>query len=559
MLKVCYYGIQGEHTVTTVYVTGHRNPDADSVCAAYCYADLKNTVDTTHEYIPIRLGHMNEGTKTQFEHAGVEPPRFLKDVKPRVHQVMMSDYWALHPEDPVYSLIRYLRKNHASVVPLLDGEKFHGLLSLDEITMYFLMENSKTRPRYHFHVSNFADVIQGELIQGDPSSAFNAYIMTGAMELEVYQERLKQMLPDLPLLVVGNRREHIQFAVEQQFPAVILTGIKDGEEVGVDFSSFKGVVYRSAHDTAETIRLLRLSLPVADLVSEAPPHVQRDELFDEAKQILVNSNFRGLPVFEEGKFVGFVTRRCFLEKPRPKVIMVDHNELKQSVEGLEEGDVMEIIDHHRFDAERTKNPIFIASEPVGSSCTIVYHQYLRWTVPVKKEIAFLLLTGIVSDTIMLKSPTTTQMDVRAVHALAPLAGVEDLEEFANEIFSNSVVLSDADPKSVIEGDFKIYREGNVSFGIGQVEVLRLADANDVKEKFLSELTRVRDAHHVDWTLLLITDVKKGNSLLITTPFLKDEKAFSYPLISDHMYQLNGVLSRKKQVLPEIVRVLEEMS
>ena len=543
--------------MATVYVTGHRNPDADSVCAAYCYAALKNIVDESNTYIPIRLGHLNEGTKRQFEDVGVTAPVFLKDVKPRVHQVMQRDYWALNPEDPVYSLIRYLRKNHASVVPLLDGAAYHGLLSLDEITMYFLRENSKTRPQYHFHVANFSQVIQGRILQGSPTAAFNAYIMTGAMEFEVYRDRLKDMLPDLPLLVVGNRSEHIQYAVQQQFPAIILTGITQGETVDVDFSSFEGVVYQSDHDTAETIRLLRLSLPVADLVSETPPRVDRDTLFDDAKKILVNSPFRGLPVFDEGSFVGFVTRRCFLEKPRPKVIMVDHNELNQSVAGLEEGDVMEIIDHHRFDAERTKSPIFIASEPVGSSCTIVYHQYLRWAVSVNRENAFLLLTGIISDTINLKSPTTTAQDIRAVKDLAPIAGVDDLEAFANEIFSNSVVLSDSEPRDVIEGDFKMYREGEVAFGIGQVEVLRLSDVDDVKQRYLQELEQVKNAHHLDWTLLLITDVKRGNSVLLTTDFLPDERAFSYPLTSEHMYQLDGVLSRKKQVLPEIVRVLEE--
>ncbi len=544
--------------MATVYVTGHRNPDADSVCAAHCYADLKNTIDSEHTYIPIRLGHMNEGTKAQFEQIAVQPPKLVRDVKARVHQVMTSEYWALHPLDPVYSLVRYLRKNHASVVPLLDGSEYKGLLSLDEITMYFLKENSKTRPRYHFHVNNFFDVIQGNLLQGDKESAFSAYIMTGAMEFGVYRERLNEMLPDLPLLVVGNRSEHIDYAINQQFPAIILTGIQEGEDIGIDFSDYRGVVYRSDHDTAETIRLLRLSLPVADLVSEFPPHIQVDEFFDEAKRLLVNSQFRGLPVFDGEDFAGFVTRRCFLEKPRPKVIMVDHNELKQSVEGLEEGDVLEIIDHHRFDAERTKNPIFIASEPVGSTCTIIYHQYLRWSVPVKREIAFLLLTGIISDTIMLKSPTTTDADTLAVQKLAALAQVSDIEEFANQLFSNTTVLTEADAKSVIESDFKMYREGSVAFGIGQVEVGRLADVEEVKDRYVRELCAVRDAQRLDWTLLLITDVRRGNSVLLTSPFPLKEALLSYPLISPQLYELKGVLSRKKQVLPEVVRVLEEI-
>ncbi|NCB03518.1 MAG: putative manganese-dependent inorganic diphosphatase, partial [Spirochaetia bacterium] len=462
------------------YVSGHRNPDLDSVSSAWCYARLKNMIDSENNYIPIRLGHMNATTKNQFNKVNVTPPIFLKDIKSRVHQVMMRDYWSLSPEEPVYSLVRYLKKNHASVVPLLDKDTYHGLLSLDEITLYFLKENSRGRPKYHFCPINFTKVINGKLVQGNPEVDFDAYIMTGAMEYEVFRTRLNELLPDLPVLVVGNRKNHLQYAVENQFPAIILTGLVGDEEPLVDFSSYKGVVYRSDEDTAETIRLLRMSLSVEQLVSAEPPRVFVDDLFDDAKSLLVNSEFRGLPVFEKERFVGFVTRRCFLERPRAKVIMMDHNELKQSVEGLDEADVIEIIDHHRFDAEKTKKPIFIVSEPVGSTCTIVYHQYLRWQAEIDKETAYLLLSGIVSDTVMLKSPTTTQVDRVAATKLAHIAGVENFTQFCEDLFSVASVLTQENEKDIIESDFKKYVQGNVSFGIGQVEVNNLAQVDEVK-------------------------------------------------------------------------------
>ena len=543
--------------MSDIYITGHRNPDLDSVCSAYCYANLKNTIDGENHYIPIRLGHMNATTKNQFNKINVNPPPFVKDVKARVQSVMMRDYWALGPEEPVYSLVRYLKKNHASVVPLLEHGVYYGLLSLDEITLYFLKENSRMRPKYHFNPANFTKVINGRFLQGDLTKEFEAYIMTGAMEVDVFRYRLQNLLPDLPVLVVGNRKEHLQYAVENQFPAIILTGLVADEQPLVDFSSYKGLVYRSDEDTAETIRLLRMSLSVKQLVSAEPPRVEIDDLFDDAKNLLVNSDFRGLPVFDKEEFVGFVTRRCFLERPRAKVIMVDHNELKQSIDGLEEADIIEIIDHHRLDAEKTKKPIFIASEPVGSTCTIVYHQYLRWNVEVDKEIAYLLLSGIVSDTIMLKSPTTTRVDKIAATKLALIAGVEDFPQFCEDLFSVASVLKQENEKDVIESDFKKYVQGKVSFGIGQVEVNNLAQVDEVKERYIGQLEIAKYQNGLDWTMLLITDVRKEDSILLSSTFLLRGDELVYPIIEKQVYSLENVLSRKKQLLPEIIRVIEE--
>ncbi|MFW5485667.1 MAG: putative manganese-dependent inorganic diphosphatase [Spirochaetaceae bacterium JB067] len=541
----------------TIYVCGHRNPDLDSVCAAWCYARLKNIIDDENTYVPIRLGHMNATTKNQFEAINVVPPAFVKDIRARVHQVMNRDYWALHPQEPVYSLVRYLRKNHASVVPLLEDQKYRGLLSLDEITMYFLKENSRKRPKYRFYPKNFTKVIEGELLQGDVEGSFDAYIMTGAMEYDVYQNRLQKLLPDLPLLVVGNRKRHLQYAIDSQFPAIVLTGVADDEQLSVDLSNYRGIVYRSFLDTAETIRLLRMSLPVSQIVSENPPSVDVDDLFDDAKRVLVDSDFRGLPVFDEDEFVGFVTRRCFLERPRSGVIMVDHNELKQSVEGIEESDVLEIIDHHRLDAERTRKPIFIASEPVGSTCTIIYHQYKRWNVEIDRETAFLLLSGIVSDTVMLKSPTTTDVDRSTAEELVRIGKVEDFSRFCEDLFAVASVLKNEDERSVIESDFKTYREKTIMVGIGQVEVNNLAQVDEVRDRYIKGLEAVKREQKLDWTMLLVTDVRKENSILLCSSFLKDEKVLAYPLLDTQTYHLEGVLSRKKQLLPEILRVIEE--
>lgn len=543
--------------MSEIYVTGHRNPDLDSISAAWCYARLKNIVDPHNTYIPVRCGHMNETTKDQFTRLGIPPVRFMRDVRPKVADVVTRDGSRLGPEEPVHRLIEFFGSRHASVIPLLSGEEYVGLLSLDEITAFFLRENAGARPRYVFKPGNFAEVIKGEFVKRAQTERFEAYIMTGAMEFDVYCSRLEALAPDLPVLVVGNRKRHIQYAVDKQFPAIILTGMEQGVLPEVDFSSYLGTVYRSYHDTAETIRLLRMCLPVRYLLGKTPPSVNLGDLFDDAKRLLVESEYRGLPVFEEGKYVGFVTRRCFLERPRKKVIMVDHNELSQSIDGLEDADVVEIIDHHRLGAEKTRGPIFIASEPVGSTCTIVYHQFLRWGVPVDPLTAAMLLSGIAADTVLLKSPTTTDMDRSAVRALCTSASIPDFDQFGRQLFSSASVLTNADPKRVVESDFKIYREFGVRFGIGQVEVTTLANVDEVKERFLVQLEATRQKNGLDWAMLMITDVVREESILLATPFAARERALVYPMVGEGKFMLTGVLSRKKQLLPEILRVLEE--
>ncbi|MDY0371080.1 MAG: putative manganese-dependent inorganic diphosphatase [Sphaerochaetaceae bacterium] len=540
-----------------VYITGHRNPDLDAVSSAWCYARLKNIVDPDFSYIPIRIGHLNETTRNQFQKIGVEPPQFVRDVRAKVGDVVTTEYISLHPEDPIYSLVTLMSRKHASVVPLMDGNRFAGLLSLDEITAFFLRENAGERPRYRFYPHNFSKVIRGEFIKKNDMKSFEAYIMTGAMEFDIYCNRLQSLMPELPVLVVGKRKHHLQYAIDNQFPAIILTGLAPDDSIDINLDSFKGVIYKSNEDTAETIRLLRMSLPLRRLAITQPPQVSVDDLFDDAKRLLMESQYRGLPVFDGDTFVGFVTRRCFLERPKRKMILVDHNELNQSVEGLEEAEIIEILDHHRLDAEKTQHPIFIVSEPVGSTCTIIYHQYLRWGVEIDPLTARMLLAGIVSDTVMLKSPTTTKQDMVAVDVLCEIASIPNVLEFGEELFSAASLLHKANPKHVIEGDFKTYVENSIRFGIGQVEVTTLEKVDEVKEEYLKQLKTTKRKYDLDWAMLLVTDVMKEDSILLTTPYPKREKALIYPLESDGKYILKGVLSRKKQLLPEIISVLKD--
>lgn len=542
--------------MSDIYITGHRNPDMDSIAASYSYAVLKNQLDGANHYIPSALGPLNRLSRSLFERLSIEQPFFLKDAYTRVSAVMKRPSLLLTPDEPVYELVNMYNQANPSVVPVMnDDGSFLGLLSVDDINRYFLSENRMGRPVYNFKVRNIARVIHGYYLKKGEMEEFCAPIMVGAMRYEVFKKRLEEC-EHKPVLVVGCRKDHIALAIEKQFPGIILTGVEEESLEGIDFSDFKGFVYVSVEDTAESLRLLRLTVPVSDILhGKKPPMITEDMLFETAKGILAESEYRGLPVFDKdgSRFIGFITRRCFLSQPRVKIIMVDHNESGQSVPGLQEAEILEILDHHRLDAPKTRNPITILASPVGSTCTIVYSQFRQYGITPDPVTAQVMLAGLVSDTVMLKSPTTTATDRETAAELCKAGGVE-FEAFCHELFSEGSSLSNLDVEKAVGGDFKMYDEENVRFGIGQVEVTTLDDVEEVKEKYLAELESVKEKEKLGWAMLLVTDVLSDDSVLLVTDFSKNYR-FSYAEKEKGVYLLPGVLSRKKQLLPEVLRVL----
>ncbi len=541
-----------------IIVTGHRNPDMDSVCAAWCYAEYKNRIDGSNKYIPVRCGSLNNQTKTAFETAGVTPPGFIKDVSPRVTDVTRRDIVSLDVNEPVFNAIKALDEENISCIPVFEnGSVFRGIVTIHQISGFLISENLGTRPVYRFRINNFQDVLPGFFYKRGTDVEFTAPVMTGAMPIEVSRERIEALGPNKPVMVVGLREDLINFSIEKNFPALILTGVDD-KKLPYDFEHFSGTVFISKADTAETIRLLRLSEPVKEIMNASPVIIPAECGFDEAKNLLVNSNYRGLPVFDGNDFTGIVTRRCFIEKPLKKIIMVDHNEISQSVTGAEQAEIIEIIDHHRISPQPTKNPIFMDVRPVGSTCTIVFSRFESSCLDISRETATLLLAGILSDTVLLKSPTATEQDRRAAAKLSEICGLS-IEEYGKKLLENSAVLEKTPPAELIGADFKVYDEKGIRFGVGQAEVITLDGVHRLKEQFVTELESIAGEKKLDWALLLVTDVIKENSVLLTTDFKEAEKLLVYRKIEPNLFDLPGILSRKKQLLPELLRVTEELA
>lgn len=535
--------------MSIVYITGHRNPDLDSICSAYAYGVLKNKIDSENEYIPVRCGHLNDNVKGQLEVAGLEAVPYLQNVYPKVIDVMNTSDFIMDASEPAYSLIKKYDSERPSAMPIFDGDDYCGLLSIDDITNWFLKDNSDEFPLYDIEIKNIEKVLPGKIIKRGQDIKGGALI-AGAASIEKFSQFVDSNKNCI--VVTGHIEEHIQYAMNAQVPAIVITVTDDLP--GIDYSSYNGTLYVTTLGTAETLRRLRMAVSLKKIMSKQGQKLQADCLFDDAKSILMDSKMRGLSVFDGDKWIGFVTRRCFLNKPSYKVILVDHNEVGQSIKGIESATVLEIIDHHRLDALKTDLPVFIDAEPIGSTCSIVYQQFIRNSVIPDKKTAKTLLTGILADTLVLKSPTTTDTDKSSAGALAALCGIFDIQKYGETLFTWSKTLAQVNPEDVIPSDFKIYSKNGKKIGIGQCETNTLLNVSSYADKYIKALEKIRTANMLDWALLLITDVLIGNSILLVTESKYNAK-LPYSLLNDGVYDLPGVMSRKKQLLPEILYCL----
>lgn len=541
-----------------IYIIGHKNPDSDSICSAFAYANLKNILDPENEYIASSCGVLNRQTKFIFEKLRLDAPFFLKNVFPKVEDVMTKSVVTIREKTPIMETVKTINELKIRLIPVVSpGKKYLGIISILELADFFMNTSGMLTPSFTFQINNFSKVMDGFYFKKGEKEQFQASLIVGAMPYERYLKRVKKLNPDKTMLIVGKRVDIIEYAIANQFPAIILTGFEDENDVDLNFETYKGTVFVSKHDTAETLRRIVMSVPVNTIMNTSLQTLKEDEYLEDIKELLINNDHKGLPVVnDELKIKGIITRTDLLKKTTVKLILMDHNELSQAVDGAENAQIIEIVDHHRLGTPTTKSPIYFYAKPVGSTCTLVYQLYKFNNVEIDKKIAMVLLSGILSDTIILKSPTSTYEDKQALEELSKIANI-NYEEFGKEIFSSTASLKNRPPLEVINSDIKIYSEFSLTIGIGQVEVTDLSEIEHAKDSLIEALNQVKIDKNLNWAMLLITDIISGNSRLLSTGMEDVEKHLSYKKIAENEYDLPGVLSRKKQLLPEILRVAED--
>ena len=542
----------------TYLVVGHRNPDTDSVCAAYAYSRLKNELAGREIAIPLRCGPLTAQTEYILERAGVEPPGFIKDVYPLVADVMTPQCETASLGSPLADVVHMLDERHVHNTPVVsDGGVYEGIISEHEIVK-LLADSGHGRTRVYFSAANVVTVMEGRTLHSGNADLFEVSVMIGAMPLEGFTRRLSALDPASTLLIVGNRSDLIAHALERKVAALIVTGMSPGDTPTVHKGESPTWVICSPHDTLESYRRLILSTPVQVVMSSTAQTLSQDAHLDEAKTIFRSSSQRGIPVLEGGRLIGILTRSDLLKTIRKKLILVDHNELDQAVEGAEEAELCEVVDHHRFGGISTTHPVHIYSRPVGSTCTLVHQLYERSGIIPARETAFLMLCAIICDTVALKSPTATAEDEVALETLSRLAGL-DWHTLAADIFAKTCALKSRAPAELVVTDLKLYSEFGVNFGIGQIETMDLSEVSEILGPLRDEMNRARTEKGLAWLMLMVSDIIHGESVLVSSGFSRAEKALIYHGTPDGLLLLPGVLSRKKQLLPEVLRVLAEIT
>lgn len=549
-----------------VLVLGHRNPDTDSVCAAIGYAYLKNWQNRNRHQdgseeikaVPGRLGTLNPETSFVLDYFGVPEPVLVPDVKLRVSDVMKQHFAEVGPQSSLFEVGRILRDTASKTICVVDAERhLLGIVTAGDVAKKYLSERAAPiLGESPVWLHNLLVTLGGHCINTCDLSTgrFNGEVVIAALATETIRQRIRPG----DIVLVGDRVDAQLAAIEAGAGCLIITGgYEAGREVQEAAASRGAWLISVPHDTYTTGRLISLSLPVATTMNKAVVTFHPDELVEEVKKRMAAHRHRSYPVVDDqNKLVGLISRGSLIEVTGKQVILVDHNEKSQAVEGLHEAEILEIVDHHRLGDVQTLTPVLFRNEPVGSTSTIVAGIYEEVGCPVPREIAGILMAAILSDTLLFKSPTCTARDRAVATRLAVLAGV-DMMGFGAEMLRAGSSLKGMTPREILGEDFKEFRMGPYRVGISQVETMNMSEVEALKAALLQEMESLRQERGYVLMLLMVTDLlREGSEMYVVGRELGiAERAFGRTFRGNSAY-LAGVMSRKKQVVPALARAIE---
>lgn len=547
--------------MSEVLVIGHRNPDTDAICSAVGYAEFKRRTGMP-EAVAARCGDTNDRIDFVLNTFGVPAPRFVSNVSPTIADVMQREIMSVKPSATAADALHLMDTHNIRILPVLDeGRRCRGLLSLFKLSKFLFpaANHLGDSRRILSSLQNLARTLQGELlVKFEPKREEDLIMMIGAMSVESFANRLEGFLREKLIVVVGDRTDIQEAAIKENVRLVIVTGGLKVEKRVLSAAERNGVsVISSPHDTATTAALCRAAVMVRHVLNEEFVSFREHESLSAAREEARASGHHVFPVIDaEDRVAGIFSKADFIKTVTRKLILVDHNELTQAVQGAEEADIIEIIDHHRIGALSTQQPILFRNEPVGSTSTIVADCFFRFGVELPKPIAGLLLAGVVSDTLNLTSPTTTSRDAEILKKLEELSAV-NAREFTEKLFASGSLLTLKTAPQAITTDCKEYVQDGVKFTIAQIEEIGFDQFWKRKEELLDALEMYRNKRSYFFSGLLVTDVVMQNSLLLVVGNPDFIKQIDYPRIEPGIYELRDVVSRKKQLLPYFTHCLKQ--
>jgi len=543
----------------TVYIIGHRNPDTDAVVSAVGYAKLKNLLGYEN-YKAARAGHLNPQTTYIFQKFGVQRPEYIPDLIPKVKYFMEKNIETVRDDVSIHEAIARMEKTETRVMPVVDADgKYLSLLHYSGFAKGVL---TILNPEKKHRVPTTIDLIQKTLnaqpiiLAGDTSKTFKANIHVASSSFETFEERLASHSNEDIVVIASDRADIHRICIEHKIKLLITTsGYVIDKELRDLAEKNQVSVIVSPYSTSPTSMMIAYSMPVAMMGDKEIKTVHMNESVSKIKEIFKQALCKYLPVVDdENNVIGMISEHDLMKEPNIEVILVDHNEMSQAVEGVEHYTIQEVVDHHRIGTIATKTPITFINRPVGSTSTQIAGMYKENRVPIPKDVASLLLCGILSDTLILQSATTTEVDREMAEYLSNITDLE-IKELGQEILVAGSKVTGRAAGDLIRQDMKEYTEGKSTYTASQIEVGNPQEILARKAEFLEEMEIERRSHKALFSCLLITDITKLSSDLMIVMDPKFEQFITFPKKEDNVYYLQGVVSRKKQLVPMITEIV----
>lgn len=555
-----------EEKVRKTIVIGHRNPDTDSICSAICYANLKTRL-TGREHVPGRAGRVNEETQFVLNYFGVDAPMIVENVKTQVRDIEIRETQGVSRNISLKKAWNLMQDSHATTLPAISASGvLEGLITVGDITRtYMNVYDSSMLSKANTQYSNIVETLEGSLLVGDEQAYFSeGKVLIAAANPDLMEYYIEKG----DLVILGNRYESQLCAIEMEASCIVVC---EGAKVSMTIRKLAQehgcTVITTPYDTYTVARLINQSIPISySMKTQNLISFEDMDFIDDIRDIMASKRYREFPILDrDGKYRGMISRRNLLGAKGKPIILVDHNEKNQAVKGIENADILEIIDHHKLGTVETISPVFFRNQPLGCTATIIYQMYNENNIAIDATTAGLLCSAIVSDTLLFRSPTCTPMDRQIAQTLANTAGI-NLEQYASDMFAAGSNLKNKSDSEIFYQDFKTFRAGKITFGVGQISSMNVDELTMIKERLQDYLKKAYAEHGVDMMFFMLTNILtestellcegSGSEDVIVEAFhltVEDDEYYDYK----HLIELPGVVSRKKQLIPAIMMACED--
>ncbi len=548
-----------EGTKRPVYIVGHKNPDTDSICSAIAYAHLKNQIDDSCEYLPSRAGQVNQETQYVLNAFHTESPLYLHDVMTDARDIDMNDVQGVTDDVSLKKAWHLMRDRGDVTLPVINEGKLTGIITIGDIANAYMdvydnciLSTAKTSYK------NILETLDAKMVVGDESGYFESGEVVIATD---NPDVLEDYINPGDMVILGNRYETQLCAIELGAACVVITmGAKVSRTIQIFAREHNCILINTPYDSFTVARLINQSMSIGYFMKK--DHLTTFKITDKTEDIraiMKKKRYHDFPVLdEEDNYVGMISRRTLLNLRRKNLILVDHNELSQTVDGIEYADILEIIDHHRIGTLETVSPVYFRNQPLGCTATIIYQMYMEKGIEIPKNIAGLMMAAIISDTLMFHSPTVTEIDKAAANHLSEICGIE-IEEFAIDMFGAGSNLGDKDAEEIFNQDYKNFSVNDFKFSVGQINSMNSIELQEIKEKIIPYVKEKMPSLPVDMCFFMLTNIVYEETELLCFGEKAEELAIEAFKLSKNQqkFKLKNLVSRKKQLIPAFVSVLQQ--